>query len=179
MLEIFISNNNIEKIKNKEVLKKEILTFFNTNQENIDAIRIYNLLSESDEKNGLITIKKSNLNFNWFNAFFPGINLLKYKLFTPFTIGFFVYFFVFICAAIGKFGILISIILYLASLYVFGKFYTYFLLKKFINYIEKNIEYKPSNSLATLGAILQIIGYCFLFLAFAIAISDLNRYAYY
>ncbi|MBZ7984852.1 hypothetical protein AVANS14531_00680 [Campylobacter sp. Cr9] len=152
-MNIFLGDRSRELLKDENALRQKVAGFLAEPEQTQNVMTMTNLLLSGHKQDKVLIYDFMQLPFFWISGFFIEFSFVYRRLWTAFFISFTVDFISLIVETI-----IISFLVYVACIFVFGKLHYYFLIKKFIESTDLGLE--TNNKCAPNMAGVIILGIC-------------------
>ncbi|WP_267524266.1 hypothetical protein [Campylobacter sp. MG1] len=162
-MNIFLGEKSSELLKDEAALKEKVAKFLGASDGDENVAIMLNLLKQGQVQEKVLAYDFMQLPFNWVAGIFTGYAFVYRRLWMAWLISI-AYSMV---IAMFSFTVILSILIFCASIFVFGKFHYYFLLKKFVNKLDLGINTDNLCAPCVIGVvILIVVQFFFVFLLF-------------
>lgn len=166
-MNIFLGDKSSDLLKDEDALRQKVAKFLAEPEQTQNVMIMTNLLLSGHKQDKVLIYDFMQLPFFWISGFFTGFSFVYRRLWTAFFISLAIGF----ITSLFTVTFVISILIFAASVFVFGKLHYYFLIKRFIENTDLGLETNNLCAPNMMGVIILGIVYLLFFIIYFIIIA--------
>lgn len=166
-MNIFLGDKSSELLKDENALRQKVAGFLAEPEQTQNVMTMTNLLLSGHKQDKVLIYDFMQLPFFWISGFFSGFSFVYRRLWMAFFITLAASF----ITSLFTVTLIVSILIYAASVFVFGKLHYYFLIKRFIESTDLGLETNNLCAPNMAGVIAIGVAYFLFFIIYFIVIA--------